>query len=90
MSARPTKRSYVLCLGNRRYKASLIVRRLYQTIEDDEALAHGMIRVIDESGEDYLFPQRQTREDVSQKHARSLHPPPPCANPARKLSELAY
>ncbi len=58
MSARPTKRSYVLCLGNRRYKASLIVRRLYQTIEDDEALAHGMIRVIDESGEDYLFPQR--------------------------------
>lgn len=58
MSTRPTKRSFVLCLGNRGYKASLIVRRVYETLLDPEAEAHGLIRVIDESGEDYLFPQR--------------------------------
>ncbi len=58
MSARGIKRTWALCLGNRGYKVSLIVRRLYQTIEDPEAEAHGMIRVIDESGEDCLFPQR--------------------------------
>ncbi len=58
MKTRSAKRSYVICLGNRGYKASLIVRRLYEMIEDGEAEAHGLIRVIDESGEDYLFPQR--------------------------------
>jgi len=58
MSTRSLKRSYVICLGNRGYKASLIVRRLYETIEDHEAEAHGLLRVVDESGEDYLFPAR--------------------------------
>ena len=58
MKARQARKSFVVCLGNRGYKASLIVRRLYETIEDTEAEAHGLIRVVDESGEDYLFPQR--------------------------------
>ena len=49
---------YVLCLGNRGYKASLVVRKVYSTISDPDAESRGLIRVIDESGEDYLFPGR--------------------------------
>lgn len=46
---------FVVCLNNEEYKASLEVGKLYRVIPDDEAAAHGLIRVIDESGEDYAF-----------------------------------
>ena len=49
---------FVLCLNNRGYVASLIVRRAYKQLPDAEAEAHGLVRVVDESGEDYLFPRR--------------------------------
>lgn len=42
--------------GNPGYEVSLERRKLYATIPDPEAPANGQIRVIDESGEDYLFP----------------------------------
>jgi hypothetical protein len=48
---------YVLCLSNRGYSASLVVRRVYESLQDAEALSRGLLRVVDESGEDYLFPQ---------------------------------
>jgi hypothetical protein len=51
-------KNYVICLGNRGYKTSLVVRRLYERLPDPEAEARGLFRVCDESGEDYLFPQR--------------------------------
>ncbi len=47
---------FVLCLDNQGYPASLEPRKVYQAIRDLEAERHGMVRVIDESGEDYLFP----------------------------------
>ncbi len=46
---------FAVCLNNEGYKASLEVGKLYRVIPDDEASAHGLIRVIDESGEDYAF-----------------------------------
>ena len=46
---------FALCLDNEGYPASLEVGKLYRFIPDDEATAHGYIRVIDESGEDYAF-----------------------------------
>jgi hypothetical protein len=49
-------RQYVVCVGNRGYRASLVVRRLYKRIQDEEAEVRKLIRVIDESGEDYLYP----------------------------------
>ena len=49
---------YVVCLTNRGYTASLVVRRLYRMIDDPTASKRGLIRVIDESGEDYLYPKR--------------------------------
>jgi hypothetical protein len=47
---------YVVCLSNAGYSASLEVRKLYRTVRDDRAAELGMIRVIDESGEDYAYP----------------------------------
>ena len=46
---------FVVCLDNEGYRASLEVGKLYRMIPDDEAAAHGYVRVIDESGEDYAF-----------------------------------
>ena len=46
---------FVVCLNNEGYKASLEVGKLYRFLPDDEASAHGLIGVIDESGEDYAF-----------------------------------
>ena len=46
---------FVVCLNNDGYKASLEVGKLYRFIPDEEASAHGLIRVVDESGEDYAF-----------------------------------
>ncbi len=44
-----------LCLSNEGYPASLEVGKLYRVIPDDDAAAHGYIRVIDESGEGYAY-----------------------------------
>ena len=47
---------YVVCVDNADYPASLELHKIYRTLADQDALADGDIRVIDESGEDYLFP----------------------------------
>lgn len=49
---------FVLCLDNDGYDTSLDVRKVYRSLADDEASRHGLIRVIDESGEDYLYPKK--------------------------------
>ena len=46
---------FALCLSNDGYPVSLEVGKLYRIIKDKEAAAEGLIRVIDESGEDYAF-----------------------------------
>jgi hypothetical protein len=46
---------FAVCLDNDGYSASLEVGKLYRVISDEEATAHGYIRVVDESGEDYAF-----------------------------------
>ena len=47
---------FAICIRNAGYLASLELRKLYEVIDDPDAEQDGMIRVIDESGEDYLFP----------------------------------
>ncbi len=47
---------FVICVKNDDYPASLEVRKLYRVVPDSDAARHGQIRVIDESGEDYLYP----------------------------------
>jgi hypothetical protein len=46
---------FAICLNNDGYLASLEVGKLYRIIPDREAESHGLIRVVDESGEDYAF-----------------------------------
>ena len=54
--ATETTPAFVVCVRNDGFEASLIVRRHYRTLPDQEAEAESMIRVVDESGEDYLYP----------------------------------
>lgn len=53
---------FVVCLDNEGYPASLEVGKLYRFIPDEEAEAEGLIRVIDESGEDYAFEANRFHE----------------------------
>jgi hypothetical protein len=46
----------VVCIRNDGYAVSLELRKLYEALPDEQATALGQIRVIDESGEDYLYP----------------------------------
>jgi hypothetical protein len=46
----------VVCVHNDGYRASLERRKIYVTLVDHEAERLGMVRVVDESGEDYLYP----------------------------------
>lgn len=50
-----TKKHFVLCIDNTNYEASLITRKVYEVIPDEQAEKDDLIRVIDESGEDYLY-----------------------------------
>ncbi|MEM9121637.1 MAG: hypothetical protein AAGD09_27765 [Cyanobacteria bacterium P01_F01_bin.56] len=47
---------FVVCISNQDYPAALEVRKLYQVLEDTPAQQRQMLRIIDESGEDYLYP----------------------------------
>jgi len=51
-----TEPRFVVCVKNKDYAASLELRKLYQVVSDEEAAKLHQIRVIDESGEDYLYP----------------------------------
>ena len=46
----------MLCVDNEGHEASLEIRKLYEKLPDKEAERHDQVRIIDESGEDYLYP----------------------------------
>ena len=56
VSTRKAGARFALCVNNREYPASLEVWKIYRVVADSEAAHHGQLRVIDESGESYLFP----------------------------------
>jgi len=58
MARRDHAEKYVVCISNRGYRASLVVRRIYRSISDPQAAKRGLVRVVDESGEDYLYPTK--------------------------------
>jgi hypothetical protein len=47
---------FVVCVRNDEYRASLEMRKIYRVLDDPSAAQHGQLRIIDESGEDYLYP----------------------------------
>ena len=51
------RKHFMICVDNRGYESSLEARKLYEVLTDRAAEKHQQIRVIDESGEDYLYPE---------------------------------
>ena len=49
------EQSFVVCINNKGYEASLEFGKIYQVVVDKDAKAEGLIRIIDESGEDYGY-----------------------------------
>ena len=54
-----TSTQFALCLDNAGNEASLIRGKVYRAVQDQRAAKDGLIRIIDESGEDYLFSRTQ-------------------------------
>jgi len=50
--------NFAVCIRNAGFGASLEVRKLYPVMDDPDAEANDLIRVVDESGEDYVYPAR--------------------------------
>ncbi|MGA9998291.1 MAG: hypothetical protein WBP93_22955 [Pyrinomonadaceae bacterium] len=72
--SKPLVESYVLCINDGGYPESLEVRKVYAVLVDDRAAANNYIRVIDETGEDYLYPAKYfVPIQVSPEAAKILH-----------------
>ncbi len=56
-SRRRLRSHYVLCIRNQGFPVSLERKKVYRRIPDDSAARRGLIRVIDESGQGYLYPK---------------------------------
>ena len=55
-SKRIKTEAFVLCVRNEGYAASLERRKVYATVPDESAAKHKLLRIVDESGADYLYP----------------------------------
>ena len=47
---------FVVCVNNFEYPASLELHKIYKVVSDSEVEADGELRIVDESGEDYIYP----------------------------------
>lgn len=47
---------FAVCVNNAEYPASLELHKIYRVLSDEDAVANGDLRIVDESGEDYLYP----------------------------------
>jgi hypothetical protein len=59
--AKTQAKRLVVCVDNEDYPASLEKRKVYVAFRDADAEKHGLLRIIDESGEDYLYPKASFR-----------------------------
>lgn len=66
-------RHFAVCINNRGYPTSLELHKIYRVLPDESAAEDGDIRVIDESGEDYLYSaDRFVEVELPQTVRRSL------------------
>jgi hypothetical protein len=49
------KKRFAICVDNSDYDASLILRKIYEVIPDERGAKDDLLRIVDESGEDYLY-----------------------------------
>jgi hypothetical protein len=55
--AKSQAKQLVVCVNNEGYPASLERRKIYVALSDADAEKHDLVRIVDESGEDYLYPK---------------------------------
>ena len=73
MARKHERTGYVVCLSNLGHEASLVIFRIYCSLPDPDAAKHSLIRVIDESGEDYLYPDTMFAPiEIPQEVAKAL------------------
>ena len=56
-TSRKTRSQFVVCVDNSDYAASLELHKIYRSVSDPDAETDGDVRIVDESGEDYLYSQ---------------------------------
>jgi hypothetical protein len=66
--SKTTSKQFVLCVNNQGYEASLEKRKIYIVLRDASAEKHGLLRVVDESADDYLYPKTSFRS-ITLPHA---------------------
>lgn len=49
------KKHFAICVDNSDYEGSLILRKIYEIIPDEQGAKDDLLRIVDESGEDYLY-----------------------------------
>jgi len=59
--AKTQAKQFVVCIDNEGYAVSLETRKIYIALRDAAADKHGLLRIVDESGEDYLYPKKSFR-----------------------------
>jgi hypothetical protein len=81
---------FALCIDKGDYPASLEARKLYEMLPDADAAAQGLLRVVDESGEAYLYPARYFRRVTLppslDRALRARQQPPATTRPRRTRS----
>jgi hypothetical protein len=77
--AKPQSERLVVCVENDGYPASLEKRKIYIALRDASAERHGLLRIVDESGDDYLYPKTCTKR-------LPMSPVPPVTNAPLILS----
>ncbi len=68
---------FAVCIDNREYPVALEMHRIYRVLPDEDAAEDGDLRIVDESGDDYLFPTRyflriQLSEDAEETLSESI------------------
>src|SRR5688572_12816944 len=77
MKRHTSKQEYAVCINNSEYEVSLEHGKIYQVLPDTTGADHGYLRVIDESGEDYLFDsERFFPITISPELKKALTSPP--------------
>ncbi len=72
--ARSSRTRFAVCIDNSGYPASLELHKIYRVVPDKEAEEDGDVRIVDESGEDYLFEaDRFLPVDLPAKIVRALN-----------------
>ena len=83
------QKEYVVCTDNSGYEVSLERGKIYEVLPDTDRESHGYLRIVDESGEDYLFDSgRFSSITISQTLQRALQTAPAKKSRRRKSSRL--